>query len=57
MFEKKKEELKEKNQQTKQQVEEVKEELLEKVNGAGDPFDKIPRVPTQPIDEDLRENA
>ncbi len=57
MFEKKKEELKEKNQQTKQQVEEVKEDLLEKVNGAGDPFDKIPRVPTQPIDEDLRENA
>ena len=57
MFEKKKEALKEKNQQTKQQVEEVKEDLLEKVNGAGDPFDKIPRAPTQPIDEDLRENA
>ena len=33
------------------------EEALDKIAGAGNPFDKIPRVPVQPIDDDLRENA
>ena len=57
MLKKKKEEGKEKMQQMEQQVEELKEEQLKKVNGAGNPFEDIPRVPTQPIDEELRENA
>ena len=38
-------------------AEAIPEEVLDKVAGAGNPFDKIPRVPTQPIDDDLRENA
>ena len=36
---------------------EVAEEVLENVSGAGDPFEDVPRVPTQPIDPNLRENA
>lgn len=38
-------------------AETIPEEALDEVAGAGNPFDKIPRVPTQPIDDDLRENA
>ena len=53
---------------TKENVEKVKDaaekvaealpdEVLDKVTGAGNPFDKIPRVPTQPIDDELREDG
>ena len=35
-------------------VEAIPDEVMEKVTGAGNPFDQIPRVPTQPIDDDLR---
>ena len=53
------------NQETVEKVEEtaekvaevIPEELLEKATGAGNPFDNIPRVPTQPIDDELREDA
>ena len=38
-------------------VEAIPEELLEKVSGAGNPFDNVPRVPTQPIDPQLRVKA
>ena len=47
--------------QVKQTVEKVvdqlPEEVLDKVAGAGNPFDKIPRVPLQPIDDELLEDA
>ena len=57
MLEKKKEELKETLQQAEQKVEELSEDLLAQVNGAGNPFEDIPRVPTQPIDDKLRDKA
>ena len=38
-------------------AEAIPEEVLDKVTGAGNPFDKIPRVPTQPIDDKLREDG
>ena len=38
-------------------AEAVPEEVLDKVTGAGNPFDKIPRVPTRPIDDELREDG
>ena len=48
----------EKMEETAEKVAEViPEELLEKATGAGNPFDNIPRVPTQPIDDELREDA
>ena len=48
----------EKVKETAEKVAEViPEELLEKATGAGNPFDNIPRVPTQPIDDELREDA
>ncbi len=30
---------------------------LNKVTGAGDPFGDVPRVPENPIDDDLRKNG
>ena len=38
-------------------AEKLPEDVLDKVTGAGNPFENIPRVPTQPIDDDLREDA
>lgn len=35
----------------------LSEEVLDQVNGAGNPFDNIPRVPTQEIDDDLRDRV
>ncbi len=35
----------------------IPDEVLDKVTGAGNPFDKIPRVPTQPIDDELRQDG
>ena len=32
-------------------------EALEKITGAGNPFENIPRVPTQEIDDDLRKKG
>ena len=32
-------------------------EALEKITGAGNPFENIPRVPTQAIDDDLRKKG
>ncbi len=52
---------KENVEKAKETVEKVAEalpdEVLDKVTGAGNPFDKVPRVPTQPIDPDLRDDA
>lgn len=38
-------------------MEAIPDEMLEQVSGAGNPFDNVPRVPTQPIDPDLRDDA
>ena len=38
-------------------MEALSDELLDEVSGAGNPFDKVPRVPTQPIDDGLREDS
>ena len=38
-------------------VEELQNETLDKVSGAGNPFEDIPRVPNNPIDPELREKA
>ena len=35
----------------------IPEDMLDKVTGAGDPFEDFPRVPTQPIDPELREDG
>ncbi len=36
---------------------ELTDEQLDQVSGAGNPFEDIPRVPTNPIDDELREKA
>ena len=36
---------------------ELQDEELNKVTGAGNPFENAPRVPEQPIDPSLREDA
>ena len=38
-------------------AEAIPEEMLDKISGAGNPFENIPRIPTQPIDEDLRRDG
>ena len=38
-------------------MEKLGEDELDRIAGAGNPFAKVPRVPTQPIDEDLRGNG
>ena len=52
---------KENVEKVKEAAEEVAEilpdDVLDKVTGAGNPFDQIPRVPTQPIDDKLREDG
>ena len=35
-------------------MQELGEDELDEIAGAGNPFANVPRVPTQPIDEDLR---
>ena len=40
-----------------EKVTEVAEEELENVAGGTNPFGDLPRVPNQPIDPNLRENA
>jgi hypothetical protein len=41
----------------KEEKEELSLDELDQVSGAGNPFKNIPRVPTQPIDDDLRDKA
>ena len=48
---------KEKEQETEQELKEMTLEALDQVSGAGNPFEDIPRVPLNPIDEELREDA
>ena len=47
-----------KNESKKEEILETMEKLeddaLNAVTGAGNPFEEEPRVPTQPIDDDLR---
>ena len=38
-------------------AEALPDELLDAVTGAGNPFDKLPRVPSRPIDDELREDG
>ena len=35
----------------------VAEDTLDSVNGAGNPFEGLPSVPQQPIDEELRKRV
>ena len=35
-------------------MQELGDDELDEIAGAGNPFAKVPRVPTQPIDEDMR---
>lgn len=53
----KEKDLNEQVRQEKQGLEELSEDILDQINGAGNPFEDIPRVPTQPIDNDLREKS
>lgn len=53
----KEKELKNQGQQAAQGIEELAEDALDQVSGAGNPFEDIPRVPTQPIDDELRDKA
>ena len=50
-----------KNEAKKEEIQETMEKLgddvLGAVTGAGNPFEEEPRVPTQPIDDDLREKG
>ena len=57
LFEKGKEELKEKIQEAVLDVQELSSDALDPVSGAGNPFDDVPRVPNSPIDEELRDKA
>ena len=38
-------------------MQELDDDALNQVSGAGNPFANVPRVPTQPIDDDLRGNG
>ncbi len=51
--------LSEKNvaEEPEKEVCELEPEELKNVAGAGDPFADVPRVPENPIDPELRENA
>ena len=51
--------LSEKNvaEEPEKEVCELEPEKLKDVTGAGDPFADVPRVPENPIDPELRENA
>lgn len=49
--------LKEKAQQAEQKLQELTDDELDQVNGAGNPFENIPRVPLQEIDDELRDKA
>ena len=53
----KEKELKDQVQQMDQEIEELSGDMLDQVIGAGDPFEDIPRVPTQPIDPELRKDS
>ena len=44
-------------QKPEEAVKELSQEVLGQVTGGGNPFDKVPRVPEQPIDPDLRGKA
>lgn len=35
-------------------MQELGDDELDEIAGAGNPFANVPRVPTQPIDEDMR---
>lgn len=43
--------------QEEKNAEKLSNDQLDQVNGAGNPFEDIPRVPTQNIDDDLRNNV
>ena len=49
--------LKNQVQEMENGIRELSESTLDQVNGAGNPFEDVPRVPTQPIDDDLRNKA
>ncbi len=54
--------MKEKNltnlfEENKAEITELPDDVLENVTGAGNPFENVPRVPTQSLDDNLRENG
>ena len=44
-------------EELKEKVTEVAEEVLENVTGGTNPFGDIPRVPNQPLDQDVRDKV
>lgn len=48
---------KQENKAKNSAMEELDDAALDEIAGAGNPFANIPRVPTQPIDDNLRNNG
>ena len=48
---------KEKKEIFQETVQELSSDELDTVSGAGNPFEDVPRVPSSPLDSDLREKA
>ncbi len=46
-----------KNAEEPAEIQELTQEELDQVNGAGDPFADVPRVPEKPIDPGLRDDG
>ena len=57
IFGKKKEEKKEDIKKETEEKVELSLEAVEQVSGGGNPFEGEDRVPTQPIDDDLRKKG
>jgi hypothetical protein len=50
-------ELPENTENVQEETKELGTEALEKVAAGGNPFQEVPRVPLQPIDDKLRKNG
>jgi hypothetical protein len=46
--------LSETKENAQEDMKELSVEELEQVNGAGNPFEDVPRVPVKPVDDKLR---
>lgn len=44
-------------EETMQTIKDLSLDALDEVVGGGNPFQDVPRVPTNPIDDELRENG
>ncbi len=43
--------------EVEEKMEPLGTEILDKVSGAGDPFEDVPRIPVEDIDENLRKDG